>query len=65
MRSGARVAAGAGWPVLDRKGTKAAQFDAVALRHRAGDLTEDRVDDILNVALIKVRILGRNALDEF
>ena len=35
MRAGARIAAGAGRPVLDRKGAEAAQLDAVAARHGA------------------------------
>ena len=65
MSARAWIAAGTGWPVLDRKGTKAAQLDAIALGHRTGDLTEDRVDDVLNVALIQMWVLGRNALDEF
>ena len=50
------IAAGAGRTVLDRKGPEAAQFDSVALGHGVGDFAEDRVDDVLNVALIKVRI---------
>jgi hypothetical protein len=51
--------------VLDRKGTEAAQLDAIALGHRARDLTKDGVDNVLNVALIQVWVLGCNALDEF
>ena len=56
MCAGARVAAIAGRTVLDRKGPQAAQFDPVALGHGVGDFAEDRVDDALNVALIKVWI---------
>jgi hypothetical protein len=51
--------------VLDREGAKAAQFDAITLGHGARDLTKDGVDDVLDVALVKVGILRRNALDEF
>src|SRR5450830_1635154 len=54
MSAGARVAAGVGRTVLNRKGPEAAQFDSVALGHGVGDFAEDRVDDVLNVALIKV-----------
>jgi len=59
------VPPGSGRPVLYRKGAKTAEFDSVALCHCAGDLAKDRVDDIFDVALIKMRILGRNALNEF
>ena len=65
MGAGARVAAGTGRPVLDRKGAKAAQLDAVALCHGGGDLAEDGVDDVLDVALIEMWILGGDALDKF
>src|SRR5665647_2768650 len=64
MRAGARIAAGARWPVLDREGAEAAQLDAVTLRHGIGDLAEDGVDDVLDVALIEVGVLGGNALDQ-
>ena len=64
MRAGARIAAGAGRPVLDREGAEAAQLDAVALRHGVGDLAEDGVDDVLDVALIEVGVLGGDALHE-
>ena len=64
MGAGARIAAGPGRPVLDREGTKAAQLDAVALGHGTRDLAENRVDDVFDVALIKMGILSRNALDE-
>ena len=65
MSARAWIAAGTSWPVLDRKSTKAAQLDSIALGHRTSDFTKDRVDDVLNVALIKMWVLGRNALDEF
>jgi hypothetical protein len=65
MGAGARVPACTGRPVFYRKGAEAAEFDSVALCHCASDLAEDRVDDVLNVALIKMGILGRNALNEF
>jgi hypothetical protein len=51
--------------VLHREGAKAAQFDTVAFGHGARDLTQDRVDDVLDVALIKMGVLGGNTLDEF
>src|SRR6185437_6826963 len=63
--AGARVAAGAGRTMLDRKGPETAQFDAIAFGHRRGDLVEDRVDDVLDVALIEMRILSGDVLDQF
>jgi hypothetical protein len=65
MGAGTRVPPGTGRPVLDREGSKAPQFDSVALCHCGGDLAKDGVDDILNVALIEMGILGRNTLNEF
>jgi hypothetical protein len=50
--------------VLDRKGSEAPQLDTVALGHGAGDFSEDGVDDILDVALIEMRVLGGNSLDK-
>ena len=41
-----------------------AQFDAITLRHRARDLTQDGVDDVLDVALIEMRVLRGNMLDK-
>src|SRR5262245_27745712 len=64
MRAGARIASGAGRPVLDRKRPEAAQLDAVAARHRGDDLAQDGVDDVLHVALVEMRILRGDALDK-
>src|SRR5712692_1175803 len=65
VRAGARVAAGARRPMLDRERAEAAQLDTVAARERVDDFAEDRVDDVLDVALIKVRILRGDTLDQF
>ena len=51
MSAGTRVAAGARRTILDREGAEAAQLDPIAARERIDDLAEDRVDDILDVAL--------------
>ena len=64
MSPGTWIAASPRWSVLHRKGTKAAEFDAVPFGHRASDLTKDRVDDVLDVTLIQMWVLGGNALDE-
>src|SRR6185312_4611365 len=65
MRAGARVAAGARGPMFHGKRAKAAKLDAVTMRHGARDLVEDRVDDVLDVALIEMWILAGDALDKF
>src|SRR5208282_723283 len=62
VRAGARIAPGAGRPVLDREGAEAAQLDAVALRHGIGDFAEDRVHDVLDVTLVEMGILGGDTL---
>src|ERR1700683_1573749 len=63
--AGARIAASAGLALFGRECTKAAQLDALAARKSIRDLAENCVDDVFNVALIKMRIAGRHALDEF
>ena len=65
MGAGARIAAGARRALLHREGAEAAQFDPIAARHGGDDLAEDGVDDVLDVALIKMRVLRGNALNEF
>jgi hypothetical protein len=50
--------------VLHRKGAEATQLDAVAFGHGAGDLAKNGVDDIFDVALVEVRVLGGNSLDK-
>jgi hypothetical protein len=58
-----RIAPDAG-ALLDRELTEAAQLDPVAARQHRGDLVEDRGDDNLRVAVVKVRGCLRQALDE-
>src|SRR3954451_3713984 len=60
MRAGARVAAGARGAVLHRERAEAAQLDAVAACERGGDLAEHGIHDVLDIALIEVRILSGN-----
>ena len=63
--AGARVAANARVTALDRERAEAAQFDAVAARQGRGDLIENRRDDDLDIALIKMRICLGKPLHEF
>ena len=64
MSSGPGIPACARRPVLHRKGAETPQLDTVTLGHGARDLAKNRVDDIFDVALIQVRILGGNSLDK-
>src|SRR5690242_19307847 len=64
MGAGARIAARTGGPVLDREGAKTAQLDPIAARHRGDYLAQDGVDDVLDVALVEMRVLLRNPLHE-
>src|SRR5262245_35948114 len=50
--AGARIASGARFTLLHREGAEAAELHAVALGERTCDLVENRVDDILDVALV-------------
>src|SRR5436309_4857113 len=64
VRPGARITPGAGRPVLDRESAEAAQLDAIAAGERGDDLAQDGIDDVLDVALIEMRVLRRDTLDE-
>src|SRR5688572_20324907 len=65
MGAGARIAPRAGRTMLDRERTETAQLDTVAARQGSDDLIENRVDDVLDIPLIKVRVVLGNALNEF
>ena len=65
MRAGARIAAGPRGAVLDRERAETAQLDPVATRQGGDDLVEDRVDDVLDVPLIEVRVVLGDTLNEF
>src|SRR5215468_4315428 len=64
MRAGTRIAARTSWPVLDPEATETAQLNAVAARHRGSELAEDDIHDLLNVSLMEMRVLRRDALHE-
>jgi hypothetical protein len=65
MGAGARIASGPCRALLYGEGTEAAQLHAIAARHRRDDLAENGVDDFLDIALIQVRVLFRDALHKF
>jgi hypothetical protein len=56
--AGPRIAAGAGRTVLHGEGAETAQFHAIAGRQRVGDLVQNGIDDVLDVAVVEVRITG-------
>src|SRR6185437_7661125 len=61
----ARIAAGTGRPVLYRESTKTAQLHPIAACQGSDDLVEDRVDDILDIPLVEVRVMLGDTLNEF
>jgi hypothetical protein len=65
MGAGARIASGPCRPMFHRKCAETAKLDPVAARKRCYDLVEDRVDDILHVPLIEVRVVLGDALYKF
>ena len=58
------VAADAGVALLDGEGAEAAQLHPVAIGERADHLLEDGVHDPLDVALVEVRIVVGDLLDQ-
>src|SRR3954468_19062717 len=65
MGAGARIAAGPGRTMLDRERAETAQLDPIAARQGRHDLIENRVDDILDIPLIEVRVVLGDALNQF
>ena len=59
-----RIATGACLTLFGRECPEATKLDALPARERVRDLTKNSVDNVLNVALIEMRITGRHALDE-
>ena len=63
--AGTWIAAGASRAVLHRECTKTAQLDPIAARQGSDDLIEDRVHNVLDIPLVKVRVMLGDTLDEF
>jgi hypothetical protein len=51
--------------MLDRERAEAAQLDPVAPRQRGNNLIENRIHDILDIPLVKVRVVLGDTLNEF
>jgi hypothetical protein len=62
--AGSGIAGRSRWANFDQKSSEAAQLNAIASCHRADDLTENGIEDVFNVALVKVRVLASDAPDE-
>lgn len=62
--SGSGIAPHPRVPLLDRKCTKASQFNPVTARHRAGHFVEYRVYDPLHVPLVQMWVLVSDLLDK-
>src|SRR4029077_10303863 len=62
--TGARIASSPSRAIFDGESSEAAQLNAVAARHRGDDLAENGIDDVLDVALVEMRVLRGDALHE-
>jgi hypothetical protein len=51
--------------VLDRECTETTQLDPIIAPQRRGDLTEDDIDDRLNVSLVEMPIAGEKPFNKF
>jgi hypothetical protein len=51
--------------MFDRERAKPAQLNAVAARQRCNDFIENGVHDVLDIPLVKVRVVLGDALDQF
>jgi hypothetical protein len=51
--------------VLDRERAKTTQLDPVSTRQGCDDLIENRVYNVLNIPLVKVRVVLGDTLNEF
>src|SRR4051794_22016513 len=65
MRAGARIAAGTRRTMLDRERTETAQLDPVAASQGRNDLIENSVHNVLDIPLIKMRVVLGDTLNEF
>jgi hypothetical protein len=65
MGAGAWIAARARRPMLDRKRPETTQLDPIAARQGRDDFIKDRVHDVLDIPLIKMRVVLGDALNEF
>ncbi len=64
MGAGAWITAGASRPVFHGESTKSAQLDPVAARQRGDDLIQDGIHDVLDVPLIKMRVVLGDTLNK-
>src|SRR5271165_3924910 len=62
--AGPRIAAGARLALFGRESAEAAQLHPLAAGEGVGNLAENGIDDILDVALVEMRIAGGHALHE-
>ena len=51
--------------MLHRKCAEAAQLNPVAAGQSSHDFIEDRVDDVLDIPLVKMRVVLGNTLNKF
>ena len=65
MRAGARIAARARRTMLHRERAESAQLDPIAARQRSDDLIENRIHNVLDIPLIKMRVVLGDTLNKF
>lgn len=65
MGASTRIATGTCRAVLHRKGTEAAQLDAVTARESRYDLFENRIHNILDIPLVQMRVVLGDTLNKF
>jgi len=65
VSAGARITPGACRSVLYREGAKAPQLDPVAACECRDDLLKDRVHYVLDIPLVKVRVVLGDTLNKF
>ena len=65
MGAGAWIATSARGAVLHRESAEAAQLDAVSARECRNDLLENRIHNVLDIPLVKMRVVLGDTLNKF
>jgi hypothetical protein len=63
-RAGARITAGSSPAGPERKHLEATQFHPCSSAQRLGDPIQDRVDEVLDITFIQMRVLRRDAINK-
>src|SRR5436309_1962543 len=63
-RSGSRIAPVPGRTMLDREGPETAQLDPITTRQSSDDFVEYRINDVLYIPLVEMRVVLGDTLNE-